>query len=607
MCGIAGFIGHEAIPNQVINKVLTSLLNRGPDAQCWQGWDSLLRDSKTNPYLVLAHTRLSIRDLSTHANQPMSNHTQDIWLCYNGEVYGWEQDASFLKSQGIVFNTYSDTEFILYAYQYWGLDGLISRLRGMFALAILDFRKNSLYVLRDRMGLKPVVYHHSDKGFAFGSTVRSLIPWLPKEAKVFNPLGIDAYLAHRYIPAPLTILKGVSRLENGHYLHYDLKHNQLIKRCYWYPEKLTPDNLKNVLDESIQLRTVSDRPVGLFLSGGVDSSVIAQRLSALGFENIQAFTAKFANSHMDESERAEQLARYLNLTQSNIEIPTDIKNDFENIIADLDEPFADPSSFPLWYLSKAATQSVKVVLNGDGGDELFAGYKRYQQHMRSAWRNKLYLPVGRFRSIQRKGLSKVWNESTFNWVDAYSLRFSGFNIGQRLALQPDLKIRAHYWRVPDKTSNTIETLLNIDHFNYLPEYILRKADLMTMAHGLEGRSPLLDQYFVQSAFGLSGQQRFTKPAKKALVELARLPNELNPILQKKQGFNPPLDPWLEKDLKSYTIDLGRNLDDLSSGQLESDTVDQVKNFYYQGYSSYGEQLLQLIILKVSLEQYSELI
>ncbi|WP_020559755.1 asparagine synthase (glutamine-hydrolyzing) [Thiofilum flexile] len=606
MCGIAGILGHEPLTNELLAKVLHNLAQRGPDAQQWQGWSPDFEPIDTNPHLALLHTRLSIRDLSSNANQPMSNQNGNIWLCYNGEVYGWEQDAAFLKQQGVIFKTHSDTEFILHAYEYWGLAGLIPRLRGMFALAILDLRSFSLYLLRDRMGLKPIIYHQSKKGFAFASTVRTLLPWLPKEAKSFSKIGIDAYLAHRYIPAPHTILQGVQRLENGHYLHYDFKNHALTKHAYWHPKPSEQHSLSDVLDESIRLRTVADRPVGLFLSGGVDSSVLAQRLRAVDFNNIQAFTARFLDSDLDESQRAEQLAQHLKLSQVSINIPTEIKEDFERIIADLDEPFADPSSFPLWYLSKAATQSVKVVLNGDGGDELFAGYKRYQQHKRSAWRSKWHLPGVKVKSIQRKGFSKLWNELTLNWVDAYSLRFSGFSIGQRMALQPSLVIPPHYWRMPTNMPPSIDTLLAIDQLNYLPEYILRKADLMTMAHGLEGRSPLLDQQFVQRVMGLSVQERFTQPPKKTLVDLANFPDQLNPLLQKKKGFNPPLQPWLDSDLKSYTYDLGEVLEILTNGQIIASPVNSLVGAYYQGKYDYAEQLLQLIILRVSLEQYDEL-
>ncbi|MBK8451881.1 MAG: asparagine synthase (glutamine-hydrolyzing) [Thiofilum sp.] len=608
MCGIAGIIGHEVLTNELLSKVLHHLAQRGPDAQQWQGWDADFRPSNHNPHLALLHTRLSIRDLSVNANQPMSNNEGTIWLCYNGEVYGWEQDAEFLKQQGFIFKSYSDTEFILHAYHYWGLEGLIPRLRGMFAIAILDLRSFSLYLLRDRMGLKPIVYHHSHKGFAFASTVRTLLPWLPKEAKDFSSISIDAYLAHRYIPAPHTLLQGVKRLENGHYLRYDLKQQTLTQHCYWQIQPSKQNALSTtVLDEAIQLRTVADRPVGLFLSGGVDSSVLAQRLASLGFSNIQAFTARFLDSYLDESKRAEQLANHLNMPQVSIDIPTKIEGDFSRIVADLDEPFADPSSFPLWYLSKAATQSVKVVLNGDGGDELFAGYKRYQQHMRSAWRGEWRLPLPKIKSIQRKGISKIWNEIALSWVDAYSLRFSGFNIGQRIALQPDLIIQPHYWRIPSAISNTIDTLLAIDQQNYLPEYILRKADLMTMAHGLEGRSPLLDHYFVQTVIGLSAQKRFTQPPKKALVNLSSFPEALNPILQKKYGFNPPLDSWLHNDLSFNTATCAKSLAELTNQQISFQQVQLLLNRYYAGEQHLAEQVLQLYILNESLLQFRDLV
>ena len=413
MCGIAGFFNSQSSPEK-IQKMLSSLQSRGPDAQHWKGWDENEADERLNPTHALLHTRLSIRDPRSISDQPMSA-GEDLWVSYNGEIYGWEEDAEYLRKKGVVFRTRSDTEFILHAYHYWGLDGLLKRLRGMFAIAILDWKQKKVWLIRDRLGLKPLIYSHNKKGLAFSSLVRTLIPWLPPKDRAFSSQAIDAFLTHRYIPAPNTIFKNINRLENGHYLEYCIKTGSLDKHCYWSSPS-EPADYQALLDESIKIRTVSDRPLGIFLSGGIDSSVITSRLTSLGFNSFETFTAAFPGTGFDESDVAAQTSNILNLKNNKVDIPETLEGSFDQIIADLDEPFADPSAFPLWFLAKQTSQKVKVVLNGDGGDELLAGYKRYQQHMKSVWRKSFKLSGSCPSSLKRKGLdSSLLQPDKFPW------------------------------------------------------------------------------------------------------------------------------------------------------------------------------------------------
>lgn len=596
MCGIAGFhLPHEHQPPAIRQAMLQALRQRGPDAQHEQVWAT-----EGQVHTAWLHARLAIMDPRPEADQPMLNATGEIALVYNGEVYGWQSDAEQLKQQGYEFKTHSDTEFILHAYQAWGIHGLLSKLRGMFAFAILDWRTQRIYLARDRMGLKPLVYLHSERGLAFASTVRTLLPLLTPAERQFSPASLDAYLAHRYIPAPRTIFSALRRLENAHYLEFSLTDNSLTSHCYWTPKPVERD-WQACLDEAIAIRSFADRPLGLFLSGGIDSAVVAASLARQRLLP-KAFTAGFGGSLFDESAMAEQTAQILGLSQHIEPIQLNPAQDFEQLIADLDEPFADPSALPLWALARATTQQVKVVLGGDGGDELFGGYKRYRQHLRSQWRSGMRLALPVIPSLKRKGLSKSLTELSLDWWQAYSLRFSGFNPSQRQALQPDLsETPATYWRQPATHQLGIEGLIELDLLNYLPEYILRKADLCTMAHGLELRAPLLDHHWLEATLALPASRRFSQPAKQALLQTC--PPALMQALKTrpKRGFNPPLHQWLQQDLRPYWQDLAEPLEQLTQGQLAAEPIRQLLKQYQQD-PSYAEQVLQLVILAESLRQ-----
>jgi len=603
LCGIGGFFLDHNVDNRDITSAFNALSRRGPDAQHLTGWNQEWNKSTHAPYNALLHTRLSVRDPRPVADQPMSNDNKDIWICYNGEVYGWKLDALELKKCGHHFKTNSDTEFILRAYEEWGLHGMIDKLRGMFALVILDLRKKKLYLIRDRMGLKPLLYHYDPVtgNLVFASLVRAILPLLSPDKRQFSAMGIDAYLTHRYIPAPNTIFHDINRLENGHLIVYDLQSRKLKKQQYWFPQP-SNENWRTTLDDAIRIRLESDRPVGMFLSGGMDSGVIASRLSKLEPEHLpHAFTAAFPDTSWDESYEASELANKLGIPITSHPINMRIGQDFSRIIEDLDEPFADPSAIPTWYLSREVAKKVTVVLGGDGGDELFGGYKRYSKHLRTAWRKNHNTALPVLASWSSKGWKKLLAESTMNWEDSYSLRFSGFTPNQRKFLQPGYDIHYQYWHHPlNSRTDPREHLLRIDMNNYLPEYVLRKTDLCTMSHGLEMRAPLVDHHFYQSILSLPENIRFTNPAKSLLASHAQ---ETGHILQrKKRGFNPPLDDWIKNDLIDRAHDMGQRLNRNTDQQLSVRSCDSLIKHYLSGSDFLSEQIIQLIILDESLHQ-----
>jgi asparagine synthase (glutamine-hydrolysing) len=605
MCGIAGFFGHRPLPHTTVERMLAALRQRGPDAEHVQRWSDRYEPTRDAAPNALLHTRLSIIDPRPQADQPMANAAGDVFISYNGEVYDWAADAETLKVVGYTFRTRSDTEFILHAYERWGIE-FLARLRGMFALAIFDLRERAVYLARDRLGLKPVVYARRDDGFAFASTLRALLPWLPPEARAFSAAGIDAFLAHRTIPAPRTIFANASRLPPAHWLRYDLTTGALALHEYWRPEP-TAEPWLPTLDAAIRMRTVADRPLGLFLSSGIDSSALACRLAAMGFNRLQSFTAAFPGTPFDESAEARASADRLGFPNRAVVIPERIGVDFSRLIADLDDPFADPSSFPTWHLARETTRHVKVVLGGDGGDELFGGYKRYPKHLRTRWRRHLVLaslpvPAG----IGGHPWRRLLEEIRLDWRAAYALRFSGLAPGERAWLAPDSTPPAHYWRMPTTDHAELATLLEIDRLNYLPDYVLRKADLCTMAHGLELRAPFLDHRFVAAVAGLPGEVRFTKPPRKLLASAMTALAEPDLFSRKKRGFNPPIAGWLDGDLAPRQEGLGRRLAEVTGGQLAAARIDAFVATWREGCRGLAEQVLQLVILDESLTQLAAL-
>ncbi len=602
MCGIAGFFGTRPVTPATRAAMLAALASRGPDARHTIAWRNDFARTEQDATAALLHARLSIRDLRVIADQPMVNEAGDVWLSYNGEVYGWEADAEELKKRGYTFKTTSDTEFILNAYHAWGLEGCLARLRGMFAFTILDLRTRELHLVRDRLGIKPLVYWHRGQELVFGSTVRALLPYLKPAERRLSPAAIDAYLTHRYVPAPHTVFDGIQRLPHGHTARFDLNTGTLVLTPYWQPQADGALDFATTLVESVKLRTVSDRPVGLFLSGGVDSTTVASVLAQSGHRDITAYTAAFPGTEYDESAQAARVAQRLGLKHEILPIESHIGDDFERIVADLDEPFADPSSFPLWYIARAASERVKVVLGGDGGDELFAGYKRYDKHLRSAWRRGLRLPLPAMASHTKS--AKLLDELRLDWLSAYALRFSGMPPALRRFLQPALaSVPAVYWdRMPTDTTAPLCALLETDMHNYLPEYILRKGDLCTMAHGLELRVPLLDHQLYQSVLAMPDDKRFTQPRKLALGSACEPCRELKLFDAPKRGFNPPVGQWLRHELRARLDGLGVRLAQSTQNQIDGMRAQQFVESFISGNDAHAEQVLQLLILDTSLTQ-----
>ena len=619
MCGIGAFFQPASVAARArvtrtqLQRAMTELTRRGPDARAVQGWDAhgIATSNETQPQHALLHTRLAIIDPRPEADQPFAAADGKVWIAYNGEMYSWQDDAASLARQGHVFRTRSDTEYLLNAYLAYG-EACLAPLSGMFSFVIVDWRSRTVFAARDRMGEKPLVYAHGADGtLRLGSTVRTVAHMLPAHKRVIDATSIDAYLAHRTVPAPRTIFRGISRLPAAHCLRYSLDTGALEVRRYWQPSipaqaDASPERFAHTLQTAVQGRMVADRPLALFLSGGIDSTVIAELATRNG-QSLTACTAAFAGSPFDESDTAAKIAAHLGLTHQVVPIAFNLTADFSRIVADLDDPFADPGALPLWYLARSTTNSAKVVLTGDGGDELFGGYKRYRAHLRTAWRAPFvasWLPAP--PGFVESAWARLAEEFRLPWSDAYALRFSGFVPRERraLATHPE-QVAPHYWAAPDLAlpAPSLGSLLARDRSNYLPEYALRKGDLATMAHGLEARAPLLDHHVVEAALALP---RDAQKPKHHLAALSRTVAQLNLESLPKRGFNPPLVDWLTRDLAAHTRALADTLPQLGTGSIRRAGVEQFAAMFVTNPARHAEKMLQLLMLDESLRQLADL-
>jgi asparagine synthase (glutamine-hydrolysing) len=558
MCGIVGMLAHgvdEQVDLDVLAAMSGSLSHRGPDGG----------GSHVEGPLAMAMRRLSIIDVAG-GHQPLTNEDGSLWVVFNGEIYNYRELTAELRGRGHRFATASDTETIVHLYEELG-ETCAERLRGMFAFALWDRRRRRLLLARDRLGIKPLYYATTARGFVFGSELKALMqcPWLTSGVDM---RGVDGYLQFGYVADPLTILQGVSKLKPGHTLTVD-ERGRCTARRYWDPsshfhangdgtghsEAEAVGELSMRLREAVKSHLVSDVPVGAFLSGGLDSSAVVAAMAAETGSAIKTFSVGFAEEGYNEAPYARRVAAWFGTEHHELIISRESVDLIEQILATFDEPFADASAIPTYAVSKLARQHVKVVLSGDGGDELFAGYDRYVvDHRRRYIGLVLAAGLGRVarqasRAIPEGGLGKnyLYNASLSRlerYVDAISI-FPRRSLRELLDREPvpagdfgqrsDGGMTTHDW---------LSRLQDIDLSTYLPGDILTKVDRMTMANSLEARVPLLDHLLVEFACSLPPSLKLRSGVTKYILKRAlrgTVPDEV--IDRPKQGFAVPLESW----------------------------------------------------------------
>jgi asparagine synthase (glutamine-hydrolysing) len=572
MCGICGQVNFESeqpVAPEVVKRMQLSLGHRGPDSQ-----GTWIKDS-----IALAHTRLAIIDLSDNGHQPMSNESGTVWIVYNGEVYNFPELREELQSKKHHFRSQTDTEVVVHLYEEEGIQCL-SRLRGMFAFAIWDENKRQLFLARDRFGQKPLYYYLDEKKLLFASEIKSI---LASRLVEISPdyQALYQYVCLGYVPHPNTGFRGIKKLSPGHYLVTDGVKVSLKR--YWSLQAEPTDTevvnetevsqkLVDLLTEATQMRLVSDVPVGVLLSGGVDSNAVATIMSRHS-DQIKTFTVGFEDELYDERKEARFLAEKLGTDHHEMIVKPDIIEILPTLVRAYDEPFADPSTIPSYYVAQMASQHVKVVLNGDGGDESFAGYGKYIQGMLGRSLQSIPASIGGFlarildqkRAGKAKSLSEILALSGKSMASAFAqlgliipVPFVDFLVSANFKdLIGTGNPLAHLLRCYEKHYNgdTVNTMLAVDRETYLPDDLLFKIDIATMSHGLEARSPLLDHHLVKYVAGLPGNLKLRGLKKKYILKEA-LKDVLPPqvLRGKKRGFDVPIGRWLRNELKEALRD-----------------------------------------------------
>ena len=632
MCGIAGHLSWGPPPDDdLVARMTRGLAHRGPDGE----------GVTTVGPVALGHRRLAIIDLSRAADQPMTDVSGAYWIVFNGEIYNYRELRSELMKRDSRFKTQSDTEVILEAYKHWGID-CVSHFNGMFAFALWDGPQRRLLLARDRLGKKPLYFHEEGDGsLTFASELKALCED-QRMARRLNPRALSQYLSLNYVLTSDAILDGVRKLKPGHLL-VCAEHQPPVERRYWnlaeHFRRDTPhrspqeaaEALRALLDDSVRARLVSDVPLGIFLSGGVDSSSLAASMcQTLPAAAVRSFSMGFQEATFSEVEEARATAAYLGVAHTDMETAAEVAKLLPRIVRAADEPFADTSMIPTYLLSEFARKHVTVCLSGDGGDEVFAGYETYLADKLHDVVRHVPAPVmsgvaGLTRALMPVSFGKVsFDYKVRQFLGAhrydharahYHWRTIFSDADKKQLVHPDLwpqvanhdpfdGFAAFDQEVADRPF--LDRALYVDVKTWLADDILVKADRASMAHGLELRAPFLDYRIVEFAASLPIEWKLKGTRKKHLLKLSqrgRLPDAV--LNRRKQGFNAPVSHWL---LSSFRTEFEHLTTD---GQVlplySTDFVKALWSEHSGGRRDNGHKLLGLINLQLWCRDYLPLL
>jgi asparagine synthase (glutamine-hydrolysing) len=620
VCGIVGRLNFRSgapVDPHLIHQMCDLLAHRGPDGA---GVD-------VRGPIGLGHRRLAIIDLSPAGRQPMTDGL-GLTITFNGEIYNFLELRAELERQGHRFRTKTDTEVLLAAYRQYGVD-CVGRLRGMFAFAIWDADKRRLFAARDRVGKKPLHYFVDRDGICFASEPKAFLA-----DPAFHPepdlQAISHYLSLQYVPSPFSAFKGVAKLPPAHYLI--VENGNVSIRRYWKlehgaPAKLTEEDASNELlarlKESVKLRLVSDVPLGAFLSGGIDSSAVVALMAEHGGAPVKTFSIGFDEKEYDELPYARAVAKRYGTEHHEFIVRPNAADVFDKLVWHYNEPYADESAIPTYYLSELTRRHVTVALNGDGGDENFAGYTRYST-LASDGARRLSQPLRRLRpalDTMERWVPTASRSDRVLWRGKRWLQRAGATPARRYAwrmmqFDPFLKglictpaflqqaggdnsgalLESAYRRSTAATD--VDAMLDTDVAYYLPDCLLVKVDVATMAHGLEGRSPLLDHAFMEFAASLPSHFRLRGATGKYIFRKAvqhLLPEQV--LRRRKMGFGVPLDHWFRHELRELAYDtlLGRRL--AERGYFRMPMVKRLLDEHVRGIAQWHDHLWNLLMLE----------
>lgn len=618
MCGICGIYNLQGAPvdRDLLGRMNDTMVHRGPDGS------GMFIDG----FIGLGHRRLAIIDLHT-GEQPMATDDGCLQVVFNGEIYNFLELKEELEGCGHRFRTHSDTEVLLHGYRQWG-EAVVDRLRGMFAIALWDAQSRKLLLVRDRLGKKPLYYHFDGSRLVFGSEMKAILAdaTVPRE---IDPAALDAYCSFGYVPSPQSIFHSVRKLPPAHLAVCTSQ--GMVLRKYWdldmctepvkVDENRAVEDLLEIFDEAVRLRMISDVPLGAFLSGGVDSSaVVASMALQSGGATVRTTAIGFEEKRFNELEFAAIVAKRYGTEQSEFIVRPEALGIIERLVWHFDEPFADSSAVPTWYVSQMARRKVTVALSGDGGDETFAGYvRRYgmnrvedgiRQKIPAAFRQGLLAPLARIypradflpRPLRLKAfltnLSLSLDQAYFRDMSFYfkpemkrQLYTPAFaaQVGKSRA---QAVLGAHFASNPNP--DPVTRVQYVDIKTYLPEDILVKVDRMSMAHSLEVRAPILDHKLMEYAARLPSTLKLNGQESKYIFKKMnekRLSADI--LYRKKQGFCVPLDAWMRGELKELAQDV------LFSGALDElfnrGYVRQLWGGHQGGRENNGTQLWGLLM------------
>lgn len=636
MCGITGYVEYNKRNNHpsVLSAMVNTLVHRGPESG-----GAEVFDADPSAVVALGHRRLSIIDLSAGGHQPM--HSGSLTITFNGEIYNYHELQKELITIGYKFQTNSDTEVILTSYKAWGAK-CVDRFIGMFAFVIYDADKQELFCARDRAGVKPFFYYFDNNLFLFASELKAFHQH-PAFKKELNLHAVGAFVQFGNVPTPHCIFKHCYKLQPGHLLRFDIKNKTISKSVYWdvYDAYNAPKldisfeaaltKTENVLTSAFNYRMVADVPVGIFLSGGYDSACLTALLQNNRAQKLSTFTIGVPDIGLNEAPYAREVAKYLGTYHTEINCT---EKEVLELLNELpyfyDEPFADSSAIPTTLVCKMARQQVKVALSADGGDEIFAGYNRYDYLIR--YRNILNTLPG----IARNGMYSLMNAisaeripfvgKSYNFPNRYEKLKSllrdpsdknmmlslskQYNEGQKhaLLLHRNISMNTAYQsnELRKEFYSPLSYMMAIDYQTYLVDDILQKVDRASMSVSLEAREPFLDQRIIEWAAKLPDDFKYHKGVKKYLLKEIvhkHIPKKL--MDRPKMGFSIPIEHWLSTDLRSKVEHYLRADLIKKQGIFSASEITKLKDDFYAGKKELGAKVWYLLMFQLWYEQWME--
>jgi len=619
MCGIAGIVRNDGKPvdEQLLARMNNAIRHRGPDEDGFY----------VNGPVGLAMRRLSIIDLKS-GQQPIHNQDRSSWIVFNGEIYNYLELREKLEKLGHTFYTNSDTEAIVHAYDQFGAD-CPKHLRGMFAFAIWNERTQELFLARDRVGKKPLLYAHVNGDLIFGSEFSALLLH-PDVSRDVQPEALDYYLSFMCIPAPMTAYKAIRKLEPGHWLRW--RKGEIEERRYWQPdftrkleitEEEAGERTVEILREAVRVRLMSEVPLGAFLSGGIDSSAVVALMAQESSERVKTFSIGFEEQDFSELHHARRIAEHVGADHHEFIVKPDAVEVLPMLVEHYGEPYADSSAVPTYYVARETRKHVTVALNGDGGDESFAGYERYiamgltekYRRVPSFLRESVIketvnlIPSSSTKRSRVKSAKRLLEAVSLPRVDRYSHWVSVFNEETKQPLYSDFFREQTQDANPTgllaewfKRANGIgilDAMLLTDQMTYLPNDLLVKVDIATMAVSLEARSPFLDHHVIEFAASLPQDLKLRRLTSKYLLKKVLrklLPSEnLN---RRKMGFGVPIGHWFRGKMQPFLREVVLSEKALRRGLFKPEAVRQLIELHARGERDYSHQLWTLLMLEL---------